>query len=155
MWLLKIFWNLWKPQKQKREGRRRNLMSRSTWRLKKTRNKVIFGPTFTRENSSNNFVINYRVDLQQTSIVILMEFKIPDASKILDLILYINAILQFFQLYILHSVWKLLKLSYFILTLLAFSTNFCLIKNYLSGNTVWLNLQVFKKVAIIDNFRHF
>ena len=99
MWLLKIFWNLWKPQKQKREGRRRNLMSRSTWRLKKTRNKVIFGPTFTRENSSNNFVINYRVDLQQTSIVILMEFKIPDASKILDLILYINAILQFFQLF--------------------------------------------------------
>ena len=74
-------------------------MSRSTWRLKKTRNKVIFGPTFTRENSSNNFVINYRVDLQQTSIVILMEFKIPDASKILDLILYINAILQFFQLF--------------------------------------------------------
>ena len=125
MWLLKIFWNLWKPQKQKREGRRRNLMSRSTWRLKKTRNKVIFGPTFTRENSSNNFVINYRVDLQQTSIVILMEFKIPDASKILDLILYKRHFTIFSTFFIQHRVWKLLKMSYFILKLLAFPTNYC------------------------------
>ena len=35
-----------------------------------------------------------------------------------------------------HIVWKLLKMSYLIFSILAFFTNFCLIKSDLSGNTV-------------------
>ena len=39
-------------------------------------------------------------------------------------------------------VWKLLKMSHLNFSMLAFSTNFCLIKSDLSGNTVWpLRLQ--------------
>ena len=36
-----------------------------------------------------------------------------------------------------HSVWKLLKMSHFSFSILTFSTNFCNIKNDLSGNNVW------------------
>ena len=37
----------------------------------------------------------------------------------------------------------------------AFSTNFCLIKSYLSGNTVWLQASDFQKIAKMDHFEHF
>ena len=36
-----------------------------------------------------------------------------------------------------HSVWKLLKLSYFNFLTLAFFINFCPIKSVLSGKTIW------------------
>ena len=44
-----------------------------------------------------------------------------------------------------HIVWKLLKMSHFNFSIMAFSTTFCPIKTDLSGNTVWPQaLQVFK-----------
>ena len=43
-----------------------------------------------------------------------------------------------------HSVWKLLKMSHLNFSVLAFSTNFCPIKSYLSGNTVWLQASGFQ-----------
>ena len=50
-----------------------------------------------------------------------------------------------------HSVWKILKMSHFSFSILTFSTNFCNIKNDLSGNTVW----GFQKVAKMGYFWHF
>ena len=54
-----------------------------------------------------------------------------------------------------HIVWKLLKMSHLNFWILAFSTNFCPIKNDLSGNTVWPQALGFQKVAKMDHFWHF
>ena len=54
-----------------------------------------------------------------------------------------------------HIVWKLLKMSHLNFGILAFSTNFCPIKTYLSGNTVWWVASVFKsspKWSVFGNF---
>ena len=39
--------------------------------------------------------------------------------------------------------------------ILAFSTNFCPIKSYISGNTVWKVASDFQKLAKLSNFWHF
>ena len=57
-----------------------------------------------------------------------------------------------------YCVWKSLKWSHLHFLTLAFSTNFCSIKIYLSGNTVWLQALVFKNspnwpfLAFLINF---
>ena len=52
-------------------------------------------------------------------------------------------------------LWKLLKMLQFNFWVLAFSTNFCPAKTYLSGNPVWLQASGFQKLAKMDHFRHF
>ena len=54
-----------------------------------------------------------------------------------------------------HSVWKWLKMSHLSSSILAFPINFCLIKNDLSGNTVWPQASGFQKLAKIAHFWHF
>ena len=66
---------------------------------------------------------------------------------------------------LLHSVEKSIKKSHTILlyskcrilnvSIKAFSTNFCLIKSYLSGNTVWLQASDFQKLAKLTIFLAF
>ena len=51
-----------------------------------------------------------------------------------------------------HIVWKLLKMSHLNFGILAFSTNFCPIKTDLSGNTVWPQALVLKKLAKLTIF---
>ena len=46
-----------------------------------------------------------------------------------------------------HIVWKWLKMSHLNFWILAFSVNFCPIKNNLSGNTVWPQASGFQKLA--------
>ena len=46
-------------------------------------------------------------------------------------------------------------MSHFNFWTLAFSTNFCLIKTDLSGNTVWQQASGFQKLAKMDQFCHF
>ena len=55
----------------------------------------------------------------------------------------------------LHIVWKFLKMSHLNYLILAFSTNFCPIKTYMSGNTVWPQASGFQKLAKMDHFWHF
>ena len=55
-----------------------------------------------------------------------------------------------------HIVWKSPKMYHLkFFSILAFSTNFCPIKIDLSGNTVWLQVSAFQKLAKIDYFWHF
>ena len=54
-----------------------------------------------------------------------------------------------------HIVWKLLKMSHLNFWILAFSTNFCLVKTDLSGNTVWPQASGFQKLAKMNHFCHF
>ena len=51
--------------------------------------------------------------------------------------------------------WKLLKMSHLNFSILAFSTNFCPFKRYLSGFTVLLQVSGFQKLAKIDHFLAF
>ena len=61
--------------------------------------------------------------------------------------------LQFGFKHPLHNVWKSNNMSHF--SILAFSTNFCLIKIDLSGNTVWPQASGLQKLAKMDHFWHF
>ena len=54
-----------------------------------------------------------------------------------------------------HIVWKLLKMSHLNFWILAFSTNFCPSKTYLSGTTVSRQASSFQKLAKMNHFRHF
>ena len=61
----------------------------------------------------------------------------------------------FYTLHSAHSFWKLLKTSHLHFSIVAFFTNFCLMKNDLSGNTVWQQATGFQKLAKIDHFLAF
>ena len=54
--------------------------------------------------------------------------------------------------YLLHSVRKSSKMSHLRFSILAFFTNYCLIKNYLSGNTVWTVASLFQKLVKLMEF---
>ena len=56
---------------------------------------------------------------------------------------------------LLHSVWKSPKMSHLSFSIMAFSTNYCLLKIDLSGNTVWPQASGFQKLAKMDHFWHF
>ena len=54
-----------------------------------------------------------------------------------------------------HIVWKWLKMSHLNFSILAFFTNFWLIKTDLSGSSVWPQALGFQKLAKFDHFWHF
>ena len=56
---------------------------------------------------------------------------------------------------VIHSVWKLPKMSHLNFLILAFSANFCPLKTDLSGNTVWPQASGFQKHAKMDHFGDF
>ena len=51
-----------------------------------------------------------------------------------------------------HSVWKSFKMSHLDFSILAFSTNFCPFYSDKSGNTAWLKILGFQKLAKLAFF---
>ena len=98
--------------------------------------------------------VRLRIIAQTCHILLVIFSSIEDQRTLLITILKKWAEFSGFNEYPLHIVWKLLNMSHLNFGILAFSTNFCPIKTYLSGNTVW-PFEGFQKLAKLDHFLAF